>query len=50
LGIVATSPVGLDSSAGAVDYGSELPPYWLPRNTLLRRFSGGDFYQSWDKS
>lgn len=46
LGIVATSPVGLDSSAGAVDYGSELPPYWLPRNTLLRRFSGGDFYQS----
>jgi hypothetical protein len=29
-----------------VDYGSDLPPYWLPRNTLLRRFSGGDFYQS----
>jgi hypothetical protein len=44
--IAATSPIGLGSSGGAVDYGSDLPPYWLPRNTLLRRFSGGDFYQS----
>lgn len=46
IGISATSPIGLGSSGGAVDYGSDLPPYWLPRNTLLRRFSGGDFYQS----
>jgi hypothetical protein len=41
-----TSPIGLGTSGGAVDYGSDLPPYWLPRNTPLRRFSGGDFYQS----
>ena len=31
--------------AAAVDYGTEPPPYWLPRNTLLRRLSGGDFFQ-----
>jgi len=43
---VVTSPIGLGNSGGAVDYGSDLPPYWLPRNTPLRRFSGGDFYQS----
>ncbi|XP_067009475.2 uncharacterized protein kek3 [Anabrus simplex] len=41
----ATSPLGL-TSGGAVDYGTDLPPYWLPRNPLLRRFSGGDFFQS----
>jgi hypothetical protein len=46
MAIAATSPIGLGSSGGAVDFGSDLPPYWLPRNTLLRRFSGGDFYQS----
>jgi hypothetical protein len=38
--------MGLGTSGGAVDYGSDLPSYWLPRNTPLRRFSGGDFYQS----
>jgi hypothetical protein len=46
IGVTATSPIALGASGGAVDYGSDLPPYWLPRNTLLRRFSGGDFYQS----
>ena len=43
---VAPSAIGLGTSVGAVDYGSDLPPYWLSRNTPLRRFSGGDFYQS----
>ncbi|XP_063240873.1 uncharacterized protein LOC134541379 [Bacillus rossius redtenbacheri] len=33
-------------SGGAVDYGSDLPSYWLPRNPLIRRYSGGDFFQS----
>ncbi|KAJ9585010.1 hypothetical protein L9F63_020644, partial [Diploptera punctata] len=42
MGVSATSPIGLGNSGGAVDYGSDLPPYWLPRNTILRRFSGGD--------
>ncbi|PSN42170.1 hypothetical protein C0J52_17471 [Blattella germanica] len=46
MGVSAASPIGLGTSGGAVDYGSDLPPYWLPRNTLLRRFSGGEFYQS----
>jgi hypothetical protein len=46
ISVVEPSPVGLGSSGGAVDYGSDLPPYWLPRNTLLRRYSGGDFFQS----
>jgi len=46
IAVVETPPIGLGTSGGAVDYGSDLPPYWLPRNTLLRRFSGGDFYQS----
>ena len=46
MGVSATSPIGLGTSGGAVDYGTDLPPYWLPRNTLLRRFSGGEFYQS----
>ncbi|KAJ8890803.1 hypothetical protein PR048_010312 [Dryococelus australis] len=43
-GALPDSPSSL--SGGAVDYGSDLPSYWLPRNPLLRRYSGGDFFQS----